>query len=448
MERVPAILVAEDDESLSAEMESALVSAGYNVTAVDSMSAGIKAIKSQRFDVIVTETILPDTGGFCALEDFGSASDAVMIVITESVTIKEAVKAIRMGALDYIIKPFSKDEFLLTIGKALDFKRLRQENIRLRRDITDYFNQPNIVGESDAMLNVFSVIERVAATDSTVMILGESGTGKELVAMTTHYQSPRAEKPLIRFNCAALPESLIESELFGYEKGAFTGAMKLKLGRFEQANEGTIFLDEVGDLPISTQIKLLRVLQERHFERLGGTETIMVDVRVIAATNKDLHEEVEAGRFREDLFFRLNVIPITVPPLRERKEDIPLLIEYFLGKYETKTARVVRFSKKAMDALIGYGFPGNVRELENIIERCATLSVSDIIEERDLPRLISKRALKEPYLPLSAVLSHAEKDYIINVLKHTNGSRVKAAEKLGISRKSLWQKIKAYQIEL
>ncbi|HEB02771.1 MAG TPA: sigma-54-dependent Fis family transcriptional regulator, partial [Nitrospirae bacterium] len=323
-----------------------------------------------------------------------------------------------------------------------------QENIRLRRDITDYLNQPNIVGESDAMLNVFSVIERVAATDSTIMILGESGTGKELVAMTTHYQSPRAEKPLIRFNCAALPESLIESELFGYEKGAFTGAMKLKLGRFEQANEGTIFLDEIGDLPISTQIKLLRVLQERHFERLGGTETITVDVRVIAATNKDLHEEVAAGRFREDLFFRLNVIPITVPPLRERKEDIPLLIEYFLGKYEDKTARVMHFSKKAMDALIGYDFPGNVRELENIIERCATLSVSNTIEERDLPRLISKRALKEPYLPLSSVLSHAEKDYIINVLKHTNGSRVKAAEKLGISRKSLWQKMKGYNIEI
>lgn len=448
MERVPTILVAEDDDSMRAEIENSLVSAGYNVTAVSSMSNGVQELKSQSFDVIVTEACLPDTGGFCALEDFGRESDAVMIVITESGTIKEAVRAIKMGALDYIIKPFSKDEFLLTIVKALDFRRLSQENIRLRRDITEYFSHPNIVGESDAMLNVFSIIERVAATDSTVMILGESGTGKELVAMTTHYQSPRAEKPLIRLNCAALPESLIESELFGHEKGAFTGAMKLKLGRFEQAHEGTIFLDEIGDLPMSTQVKLLRVLQERHFERIGGTETIEVDVRVIAATNKDLHEEVEAGRFREDLFFRLNVIPVTVPPLRERKEDIPLLIEYFLGKYEDKTARVVRFSKKAMDALIGYNFPGNVRELENIIERCATLSVSNTIEKGDLPRLIAKSVRKEPSLPLSDVMSLAEKDYIINVLKHTNGSRVKAAEKLGISRKSLWQKMKEYNIEL
>ncbi len=448
MEKVPTILVAEDDDSMREEIENSLVSAGYNVTAVGSMSSGIHALRSRSFDAIVTETCLPDTGGFCALEDFGRVSDAVMIVITESGTIKEAIRAIKMGALDYIIKPFSKDEFLLTIEKALDFRRLSQENIRLRRDITDYFNQPNIVGQSDAMLKVFSVIERVAATDSTLMILGESGTGKELVAMTIHYQSPRAEKPLVRLNCAALPESLIESELFGHEQGAFTGAIKLKPGRFEQAHEGTIFLDEIGDLPMSTQVKLLRVLQERHFERLGGTETIEVDVRVITATNKDLQEEVEAGRFREDLFFRLNVIPITVPPLRERKEDVPLLIEYFLGKYEDKTARVMRFSKKAMDALIGYDFPGNIRELENIIERCATLAASNKIEEEDLPRFISKSAAKEPDLPLSSVMALAEKDYIIDVLKHTNGSRVKAAQKLGISRKSLWQKIKGYEIEI
>jgi two-component system response regulator AtoC len=448
MERVPAILVAEDDDSIRSEIENSLVSAGYNVTAVCSMSEGTQALKSHRFDVIVTETCLPDIGEFCALEDFGRASDAVMIVITESGTIKEALKAIKMGALDYIIKPFSKDEFLITIEKALDFRRLRQENIRLRRDITDYFNRPNIVGESDAMLNVFSIIERVAATDSTVMILGESGTGKELVAMTTHYQSPRADKPLIRLNCAALPDSLVESELFGHEKGAFTGAIKLKHGRFEQAHEGTIFLDEIGDLSKSTQVKLLRVLQERQFERVGGTETIEVNVRIIAATNKNLQEEVAVGRFREDLFFRLNVIPITVPPLRERKEDIPLLIEYFLGKYEDRTTRVLHFSKKALDALIEYDFPGNIRELENIIERCATLSESNTIEKEDLPHLISMNSSNEPYLPLSDIISHAEKEYIINVLKHTNGSRVKTAEKLGISRKSLWQKIKSYNIDL
>ncbi|MEJ2182855.1 MAG: sigma-54 dependent transcriptional regulator [Nitrospirota bacterium] len=448
MEKVPAILVAEDDDAVRAEVERALVSAEYSVSTVRSMAEALRALKSRSFDVIVTGTHLPDAGESGTLDAFGKASDAVMIVINESGTIKEVVKAIKMGALDYIVKPFSTDEFLLVIQRALDFRRLSQENIRLRRNINEFFNWPNIVGESDAMLRVFSVIDRVAATDSTIIITGESGTGKELVAKIIHYQSPRAERPLVKINCAALPEGLIESELFGHERGAFTGAMKQKKGRFELADGGTIFLDEVGDLSMSTQVKLLRVLQERCFERIGGSETIEVDVRVIAATNKDLQLEVDSGRFREDLFFRLNVIPITVPPLRERRGDIPLLIEYFLGKYEHKTSRSVRFSKEAVDVLLKYSYPGNVRELENIIERCATLSVSNVIKKEDLPRFLLDKSSQEPLLPLSELVSITERDYITRVLEHTNGSKVKAMDILGISRKSLWKKMKKYNIKL
>lgn len=448
MGKVPAILVAEHDDAIRADVKKALVSAGHRVHAVKSMAEAEQALRSQSFDVIVTETYLPDTGNSSTLEKFRGASDAVTIVINESGTIKEVVGAIKMGALDYIIKPFSVDELLLIIERALDFRRLSQENIRLRRNITEFFNRSNIVGESDAMLRVYSIIDKVAATDSTVIITGESGTGKELVAKTIHYQSPRSEKPLVKVNCAALPDGLIESELFGHEKGAFTGAMKQKKGRFELADGGTIFLDEVGDLPLSTQVKLLRVLQERSFERIGGSETTEVDVRVIAATNKDLHAEVESGRFREDLFFRLNVIPITVPPLRERRGDIPLLIEHFLGKYEDRTTKAVRFSREAVDVLLNYSYPGNVRELENIIERCATLSVSNVIQKEDLPKFLFKKASKEPFLPLSDLVSITEKDYITRVLEHTNGSRVKAMDILGISRKNLWKKIKKYNIKL
>jgi DNA-binding NtrC family response regulator len=447
----PAILVAEDDEAIRKEIEQALSGAGYQVTTVSSAAQGISALQAERFDLIVTELSLPDSDSPCVLKDFGNMGDATAIVITESGTIKEAVGAIKMGAIDYLIKPFSIDEFLMSVERALEYHRLSQENIRLRRDIKEYFIKgPNIVGESEAMRRIFSLIERVAPSDSTLIILGESGTGKELVAVTTHYQSPRADKPLVRLNCAALPEGLIESELFGHEKGAFTGALTRKQGRFEQADGGTIFLDEIGDLPLAAQVKLLRVLQERSFERVGGTETIEVNVRVITATNKDLRSEVKAGRFREDLFFRLNVIPITVPPLRERKEDILPLIEHFLERYEHKTSRTVRFTDNALNVLFDYSFPGNVRELENIVERCATLSDTDTIDLGDLPHFIldSGTATAEHLPPLSEVVAMSERDYIEKVLRRTGGNRTKAAAILGISRKSLWQKAKKLEIEL
>jgi len=452
MERSPAILVAEDDDSIRAEIEKALLDAGYRVTAVGSTEAAEAALKSAGFDIIVTELRLSaGAPSQCSLKDFSGLGDAIPIVITESGTIKEAVRAIKMGAIDYIIKPFSIDEFLLSVERALDYRRISQENIRLRREIKEYFVKgPNIVGESEALKRIFSVIERVAPTDSTLLILGESGTGKELVAATTHYQSPRADKPLVRLNCAALPEALIESELFGHEKGAFTGAISRKLGRFEQADSGTIFLDEIGDLSPSAQVKLLRVLQERSFERVGGSETIEVDVRVITATNKDLRAEARAGRFREDLFFRLNVIPITVPPLRERREDIVPLIEHFTSRYEHKTSRSIRFADEALGVLMAHSYPGNVRELENIVERCATLSASGMIERADLPQYLldSTEAAPAALPPLADVLAMSERDYIIKVLQSTGGSRSRSASILGISRKSLWQKMKLYEIEI
>jgi two-component system response regulator AtoC len=353
----------------------------------------------------------------------------------------------KLGAFEYITKPFSLDEFRMLIERALEMKRLREDNIRLRKDINRYFRFPNIIGESAAMKKVFSLIEKVAVSDSTVLILGESGTGKELVATAIHYQSSRKDKPLIKINCAVLPETLIESELFGHEKGAFTGAIRRRPGRFELANGGTIFLDEIGDLPLSTQIRLLRVIQEKTFERVGGTDTLHVDVRVLTATNKNLENEIKTGRFREDLYYRLNVIPILIPPLRERKEDIPALVDFALGKCRNGMSKNLRVSKDAMTVLMQYDYPGNVRELENIVEWGATLTASDSIEKDALPSVIFKKSENSGSLSLAQVAAEAEKDHIIHILKIAQGNKTKAAELLGISRKTLWGKITTYGLK-
>ncbi len=441
------ILLIEDEKLMRVTLEDALRSAGYDVLSFDTGAEALKAVKSHSFDVAVTDVRLPDIDGFDILQEILRTKGSQVIVMTAFGTIKDAVEAMKLGAFDYITKPFALDEFLLLIERAMEVKRLREENIRLRRDINRCYSFPNIIGESDGIKRIFSLIEKVSESDATVLILGESGTGKELVATTIHYQGRRKDKPLIKVNCAALPEGLIESELFGHEKGAFTGAIRKKPGRFELANEGSIFLDEVGDLPLPTQAKILRVLQEREFERVGGTSTVAVDVRVIAATNKDLAGEVKGGRFRADLYYRLNVIPIPLPPLRERKEDIPRLIEFFLEKYRRRLSKDVRFSKDAVDTLLAYDYPGNVRELESIIERCVTLSVSDVIDSRELPPFLSSGKSIEKKVYLSDVAADAEKDHIIRVVKSTQGNKTKAAEILGISRKNLWEKMKAYGIE-
>ena len=447
MKMKETVLVIEDEKLMRVTIEDSLRASGYGVIACENGADGVAAFRDGACDVVVTDIRLPDKNGLDILREITALSDIPVIVMTAFGTIKDAVEAMKLGAFDYITKPFSLDEFRLLIERALEMKRLREDNIRLRKDINRYFCFPNIIGESAAMKKVFSLIEKVAATDATVLILGESGTGKELVATTLHYQSGRKDKPLIKINCAALPETLIESELFGHEKGAFTGAIRRKPGRFELANGGTIFLDEIGDMPLSIQARLLRVIQEKTFERVGGTETLKVDVRVLTATNRNLEEEVKAGRFREDLYYRLNVIPVVIPPLRERREDIPALVDLALGKYRTRSAKTVRFSKDAMNALLQYDYPGNVRELENIVERGATLTASDVIGKDDLPSVIFKKAESNGSVSLAEVAAGAEKEYIIRILATAQGNKTKAAELLGISRKTLWEKMNSYGLK-
>lgn len=440
------ILLIEDEKIMRVTLEDALKAAGYEVVSFDAGGPALGILKHDSFDVAVTDVRLPDIDGFEIVREMAGRKDTPVIVMTAYGTIKDAVEAMKLGAFDYISKPFALDEFLLLIERALEIKRLKEENIRLKKDLSRCYCTPNIVGESAVMRKVFSLVEKVSASDSTVLILGESGTGKELVATTVHYQSGRRDKSLIKVNCAALPEGLIESELFGHERGAFTGAVKRKPGRFELANGGTIFLDEIGDLPLSTQAKILRVIQERQFERVGGTATMTVDVRIIAATNRNLEEEVKNGRFREDLYYRLNVIPIFLPPLRERREDIPGLLEFFLDKCRGKLSKKVSFSKEAVDVLLAYDYPGNVRELENIVERCVTLSASDVIGKEELPSFLLKKDVGDRRLTLSDIAAEAEKEYILRTLKATAGNKTKAAEMLGISRKTLWEKMNAYGI--
>jgi DNA-binding NtrC family response regulator len=441
------VLLIEDEKLMRVTLEDSLRAAGYEVSSHASGDKALQAFREDDFQIVVTDVRLPDMDGLDILKKIRSSSDAQVIVMTAFGTIKDAVEAMKMGAFDYITKPFSLDEFLLLVERALEVRRLREENVRLRRDLGRCYNFSSIIGESDEMKAVFSLVDRVSGSDSTVLVLGESGTGKELIATTIHYHGKRKDKPLIKVNCAAIPDGLIESELFGHERGAFTGAVRRKPGRFELADGGTLFLDEIGDLPLSTQAKILRVIQERNFERVGGTETLNVDVRLLAATNKDLETEVRKGNFREDLYYRLNVIPVTVPPLRERRDDIPSLVTYFLEKYNARMSRSVAFTKEAMSELIRYDFPGNVRELENIVERCVTLSVSGMITKEDLPQALFRKTEDERGPRLSDVAAEAEKEHILRTLKTTGGNKTKAAEMLGISRKNLWEKMHSYGLD-
>ncbi len=440
------VLLIEDDKIMRISLEDALKGAGYDVGSFETGTEALRAFKNTPFDIAVTDFKLPDLDGFDIIREITKKQDVPVIMMTAYGTIKDAVEAMKLGAFDYLTKPFALDEFLMLIERALLIKGLKEENLRLKRDLNRCYSASNITGESAEIKKVFSLIEKVSASDATVLILGESGTGKELVATTIHYQSKRRDKPLIKVNCAALPEGLTESELFGHEKGAFTGAVRRKPGRFESAAGGTVFLDEIADLPLSTQAKILRVIQERQFDRVGGTATLAVDVRIIAATNRSLEEEVKAGRFREDLYYRLNVIPISMPSLRERREDILPLIEFFLDKYGSGLAQSFRFTQEAIDLLLAYDYPGNVRELENIVERCVTLSSSGTIGKDDMPSFIVNGGQGRKSLRLTDVASDAERNHIMKVLKTTLGNKTRAADMLGISRKTLWEKMNAYGI--
>ncbi len=442
------IMIIEDDRIMRVTLEDSFKAQGYDVQVYEKGMDGVKAFGEDEFSLVITDIRLPDVKGMDVIKMIKVKNEKIpVIVMTAYGTIKDAVEAIKIGAFDYITKPFSLDEFNLIVKRAVEVGKIRAGDIVPDRILPECYNFPNIIGKSRKMKDIFEMIGKVAQTNSTILILGENGTGKELVATNMHYHSSRKDSPLITVNCAALPETLIESELFGHEKGAFTGAASKRAGRFERAHKGTIFLDEIGDLPASIQMKLLRVLQDGTFERLGGTETLKVDVRVIAATNRNLEEDIKTGRFREDLYYRLNVIPIRMPPLKERRDDIPLLVDHFLECCNSSMDKCVAMGPDVISALLEYDFPGNIRELENIIERCVALSTDNTITEDCLP--FHMRGTDEPSLlvTLSEVSSDAEKEHIMKILNTTGGNKTRAAEILGISRKTLWEKLKAYNLQ-
>ncbi len=443
------LLIIEDDKIMRVTLTDYLKTKGHEVVACSLGADGIASFDKEEFSLVISDVMLPDMNGLDILKKIKEKDpSAVVLIITAFGTIKDAVEALKLGAFDYITKPFALEEFNLITNRALEVKELRDENIRLKKNLSECFSFPNIIGDSPEMKKVYDLIDKVSKINSTVLILGESGTGKELVASTIHYQSDRRKEPYIKVNCAALPESLIESELFGVEKGAFTGASRRKPGRFERADKGTIFLDEIGDLAAAVQTKLLRVLQDGSFERVGGTQTLQVDVRVITATNKNIEEEVQEGGFREDLYYRLNVIPILMPTLRERKEDLSPLIDSFLANYNCAFGKKVILSSEAIKDLFDYDYPGNVRELKNILERLVALASTDVITADALPEHVAKlRRKMTATVSLAEVSAEAEKAHIMKTLKSAKSNKTRTAELLGISRKTLWEKIKLFDIE-
>ncbi|MBN1550009.1 sigma-54-dependent Fis family transcriptional regulator [bacterium] len=435
-------LVIEDDDLMQGMLKEALSENYISVTLAETGDQGWALFQEEPFDLVITDFKLPGMDGLTILEHIKSkAPETMVILITGYGTIEGAVKAMKLGAFDYLTKPFLSEELIYLVQKALEFQNLREENRRLKKELLDHYAIENIIGKSKPMQDIFRLIEVVAPTPTSVLIQGESGTGKERIAEAIHHLSDRKNKPLIKVSCAALPENLLESELFGHEKGAFTNAIQKKLGRFEMAHQGSIFLDDVDDMHPGVQMKLLRVLQEREVVRVGGTETISVNVRLIAATKKDLKLKIADGSFRDDLYYRLNVVPIVLPPLKERVEDIPLLIQYFTEKFCTRCTKTLSFTESAMNALLNYPWPGNIRELENTIERIVTVSQKARIDVSDLPENFTSKPKWKPQSIKSAV-AEIELNHIQKVLKMTAGHKKKAAEILGITPKTLWVKMK------
>ena len=436
----PRILVVDDEEKLRRVIELQLATAGFEVDKAASAEEALKLV--ERADLVLTDLKLPGMDG---LELLGAIRRQNMfspvIVMTAFGSIEVAVEAMKAGAADFLLKPFSLDHLMAVIQKALEMRALRDENRQLREELGKRYEFDNIVGRSPAMQEIFATIERVAPTRATVLLAGESGVGKDLIARAIHFHSPRRDRPFVKINCTALPENLMESELFGYEKGAFTGANATKPGKFEQADTGTVFLDEIGDVPPSIQVKLLRILQEREFERLGSNKTRHIDVRVIAATNQDLRAALEQGTFREDLYYRLNVVPIDIIPLRERMQDIPFLAEHFLSKYAAETGNRVRaITPAAMTKLTAYHWPGNVRELENAIERSLVMCTGDRLDAADIrldnaPR--PRSSAGECALPAGMTLDQYEQEIIREALKRADGNKSQAARSLGLTRNAL-----------
>jgi DNA-binding NtrC family response regulator len=447
------ILIIEDEPSMRLGMSHFLSSSGYAVKTCEDGAQGISAIEKESFDLVITDLRLPHSDGLEILNRTRSVSpDMGVIIMTAYADVKTAVQAIKDGAFDYIAKPFSNEELMIIIERFLKFRNLERELRQLRSSFSEKTGFENIIGVSRMMRDVFDRIESVAGTDVPVLIQGESGTGKELVANAIHNLSQRRNNPYIKINCAAIPESLFESELFGHERGTFTGATETRKGKFEIANGGSIFFDEVGEMPLGLQAKLLRVIEEHTVTRLGGGEPIRIDTRGIYATGRNLKEVIRTGGFREDLFYRINVVPIVMPPLRERKEDIPYLIEYFVKFFgETFSKPELIMTPSAYEALLSYYYPGNVRELKHAVERAVLLSKNGLIDMQDLPEEFSgvtetETGPADNNVTLQSNISTIEKQMIINALKEANGKRIEAAKRLGISRKVLWKKIKEYDI--
>jgi DNA-binding NtrC family response regulator len=444
MEKRHRILVVDDEEIVRESLLAWFKEDGYEVNTAENADAALRLFEKGKYSLILLDIKMPGMSGMDLLVKLKEYDpDTIIILITAYASVSSAVKALKSGAYDYITKPIDPDELSHIVEKALYQKNLEVENVKLKESIDEIARPDNLIGESHQMKEIYNLIHTVAQTDTTVLILGESGTGKELVAKAIHLNSKRKYFPLVTVNCGALPESLLESELFGHEKGAFTGAHYRRKGKFEMANGGTIFLDEIGTISNKVQVELLRVIETKQFTRVGGSETISSDFRVIAATNEHLEELVKEGKFREDLYYRLNVFNIHIPPLRERVDDIPLLAEYFLKKYTTSmNKKITGISQEAMNFMLRYKWPGNVRELENAIERAVVICRTDKIQLEDLPFKVSNNALYNEVEDKS--LSEVEKRHIALVLKENNWNISKSAEDLKIDRVTLYNKIKKY----
>lgn len=450
------ILVVDDEPSQRKMLQANLSLDGYEVLEADDGAAAIARVSEEFFDLILMDNRMSQMDGIEALREIKKISPGIpVIIVTAYASVETAVEALQAGAHDYLTKPLDIDELRFKVQQTLEFWRLKEENILQRRRIENLFDASRIVGRSQKMREVLETVAMVAPSEASVLILGESGTGKELIANALHHGSNRTDKRFIKLNCAALPETLLESELFGHEKGAFTGAVGRRPGRFELADGGTIFLDEISEMTPATQAKLLRVLQEREFEPLGSTKTVRVDIRIIAASNRILLDEVKKGKFREDLFYRLNVVPINLPPLRERREDIPLLIEHFLKIYNDKNGRnLLGFHPRALDALMRYSWPGNIRELENIVERAVILTRDDYVPFSELPESIREatgdplsQEIREGIRP-GMTIREMERELIIKTLEENDANRTHTSKVLGITRRTLQHKLKEYGIDL
>ena len=433
---MPTILIIEDEAKMRRLLELNLADDGFKTLSAGNAEEGLRLLTSDAVDLVLTDLKLPGKSGLELLHSAKQQNPALpVVVMTAFGSVETAVEAMKAGASDYVLKPFSLAEIRMVVRKELDVSRLREENRSLREALGEKYSHPNIVAGSAKMQEVLATVERVAPTNSTVLLGGESGAGKDLIARVIHEKSRRASGPFIKINSTAIPENLLESELFGYEKGAFTGATTSKPGKFELADKGTLFLDEIGDVPPPTQVKLLRVLQEREFERLGGTRTIKVDVRLVAATNRDLRAALEEGTFREDLYYRLNVVPIDIPPLREHKEDIPGLANLFLARFAKESGRsIIGITPAGMNLLLNHHWPGNVRELQNVIERACALASGNQLDSADI-HLDSARsragAVPDRFLPDGMTLDQYEDDLIREALKRANGNKSQAARLLG-----------------